>query len=119
MKLRKNTRQKKKNNTIKWMIVILTRPLEPLFDMTTGYNGKFVLVGDFSCSTTASDGVVSKSLDRRPSRIAPGILRCSAKSQTPVHDILGGRGERGEMLFSLLPYYIIPSDYHTLGCYHP
>ncbi len=36
-----------------------------LFDMTTGYNGKFVLVGEFPAGLPPSDGVVSKSLDRR------------------------------------------------------
>lgn len=46
------------------MSLSLFEPLGPLFDMTTGYNGKFVLVGEFSVRVLLVDGVVSKSLDR-------------------------------------------------------
>ena len=57
--------------------------------MTTGCNGKFVLVGEFSAGAGLVDGVVSKSLDRR--RFGPGFLRlqiiAAAECQTPVHDI--------------------------------
>ena len=31
-------------------IMVVIRPLERLFDMTTGYNGKFVLVGEISAA---------------------------------------------------------------------
>lgn len=54
--------------------------------MTTGCNGKFVLVGEFSAGAGLVDGVVSKSLDRR--QFGSGIAAiAAAECQTPVHDI--------------------------------